>query len=93
MGNALCCCCCKKDPIRPPRRNSSFSDLETIRPPASDIQFINHQEIKEKSPFIDMNPVLLELAFREHSSILETPSVSESKNSDQKTFKLNLFRK
>lgn len=63
MGSLLCCCCCcDKNSIRVPRRDSSFSDLETIRHKPFDLEILQHSAYQ--NPFLDMNPVLVESSTR-----------------------------
>ena len=63
MGCLLCCCCCCKTiTAGPSRRKSSFSDLDTIRPTVSTLEVVKHSDIT--SPFLDMNPVLIEASTR-----------------------------
>jgi hypothetical protein len=91
MGCCLCCCCAKDIP-RGPRRNSSFSDLETIRPPATEIETLRHEDISQ--PFLDMNPVLLESTAKnssyklEHRFTIDTSSAVPTKGSFPSLFGL-----
>lgn len=55
MG-CLVCCCFTKAPETLERRNSSLSDLETIRPQILKFELPAETEI----PFLDMNPLLVE---------------------------------